>query len=172
MSFISWLQSQSAVILEPPKIKSVTVSFVSPSICYEVMGPDVTILVFWILSFKPAFSLSSSTFIKRLFSSSSLSASLSSGGQEERRLPKENLGSSYHKGEKSWVVQFSCSVVSNSLWPHGLQHDRLPCPSPTGNSNSWPSSWWCHPSISSSVVPFSTELKFICLTLNAKWRML
>ena len=43
---ISWLQSPSAVILEPKKIKSVTVSFVSPSICYEVMGPDAMILVF------------------------------------------------------------------------------------------------------------------------------
>ena len=43
---ISWLQSPSAVILEPPKIKSVTVSIVSPTICYEVMGPDAMILVF------------------------------------------------------------------------------------------------------------------------------
>ena len=71
---ISWLQSPSAVILEPPKIKSLTVSIVSPSICYEVMGPDAMILVFWMLSFKPNFSLSSFTFIKKLFSSSSLSA--------------------------------------------------------------------------------------------------
>ena len=70
---ISWLQSQSAVILESKKIKSITVSIVSPSICHEVMGPDAMILVFWMLSFKPAFSLSSFTFIKRLFSSSSLS---------------------------------------------------------------------------------------------------
>ena len=68
---ISWLQSPSAVILEPKKIKSLTVSIASPSICHEVMGSDVMILVF---SFKPTFSLSSSTFIKRLFSSSSLSA--------------------------------------------------------------------------------------------------
>ena len=67
--FISWLQSPSAVILEPPKIKSATV-YCFPSICHEVMGPDAMILVFWILSFKPNFSLSSFTFIKRLFSSS------------------------------------------------------------------------------------------------------
>ena len=46
--FISWLQSPSAVTLEPPKIKSITVSIVSPSICHEVMGPDAMILVFWI----------------------------------------------------------------------------------------------------------------------------
>ena len=72
--FISRLQSPSTVILEPKKIKSVTVSIVSPSICHEVMGLDALILVFWMLSFKPAFSLYSFTFIKRLFSSSLLSA--------------------------------------------------------------------------------------------------
>ena len=68
---ISWLHSPSAVILEPRKIKSATVS---PFICYEMMGPDAMIFVFWMLSFKPTFSLSSFTFIKSLFSSSSLSA--------------------------------------------------------------------------------------------------
>ena len=67
--FISRLQSPSAVILEPPKIKSATVSTVSPSICHEVMELDAMILVVLTLSFKPAFSLSSFTFIKRLFSS-------------------------------------------------------------------------------------------------------
>ena len=67
---ISWLWSPSAVILEPQKIKSATVSTVSPSICHEVMGPDAMILVFWMLSFKPIFSLYSFTFIKRPFSSS------------------------------------------------------------------------------------------------------
>ena len=60
-----WLQSPPAVILEPKKIKSVTVSTVLLSICYEVMGLDVMILVFWILSFKPAFSLSSFTPLSR-----------------------------------------------------------------------------------------------------------
>ena len=65
---ISWLQSPSAVILEPPKLKSLIVSTVSPSICHEVMGPDALILVFWTLSFKPTFSLS--YFIKRLSISS------------------------------------------------------------------------------------------------------
>ena len=70
----SWLQSPSTVILEPKKIKSLTVSIVSPSICHEFMGMDAMILVFWMLSFKPTFSLSSFTFIKRFFSSFSLSA--------------------------------------------------------------------------------------------------
>ena len=55
-------------------------------------------------------------------------------------------------------VQFSRSVMSDSLWPHGLQHARLPCPSPTPGaySNSCPKSQWCHPTISSSVIPFSS----------------
>ena len=54
---ISWLQSLFAVILEPKKIKSVTVSIVFPSTCHEVMGPNAMIFVFWMLSFKPNFSL-------------------------------------------------------------------------------------------------------------------
>ena len=58
-------------------------------------------------------------------------------------------------------VQFSRSVVSNSLWLHELQHTRPPCPSPTHgvHSNSCPSSWWCHPTISSSVISFSSRLQ-------------
>ena len=71
---ISWLQSPSAVTLEPKKIKSDTVSIVSPSICHEVMGQDAMIFIFWMLSFKPAFPLSFFAFIKRLCSSSSPSA--------------------------------------------------------------------------------------------------
>ena len=69
---ILWLRSPCAVILEPKKIKSLTVSIVSPSISHEVMGPDAIILVFWMLSFKLTFSFSTFTFVKRLFSSSSL----------------------------------------------------------------------------------------------------
>ena len=59
---------------------------------------------------------------------------------------------------KSSSYQFSHSFVSNSLWLHGLQYARPPCPSPTpgDNSNSCPSSWWCHPTISSSFIPFSS----------------
>ena len=53
---------------------------------------------------------------------------------------------------------FSCSAISDSLWPYGLQHTRLLCPSPSPgvHSNSCPLSWWCHPTISSSVIPFSS----------------
>ena len=70
----------------------------------------------------------------------------------ENGLEEHNTESRDHS------VQFSHSVVSNSLWPHGLQHSRPPCPSPTPrvNSNSCPLSQWCHPTISSSVVPFSS----------------
>ena len=59
-------------------------------------------------------------------------------------------------------VQFSCSVVPNTLWPHGLQHARFPCPLPTPRtcSNSCPLSQWCHPTTSSSVIPFSSCLRF------------
>ena len=58
-------------------------------------------------------------------------------------------------------VQFSHSVVSDSLRPHGLQHARPPCPSPTPRaySNSCPSNWWCHPTTLSSVIPFSSHLQ-------------
>ena len=71
---ISWLQSLSAVTLEPKKIKYVTASTFPPSICHEVMGLAATILIFWLLNFKPAFSFSSFTPIKRLFSASPHSA--------------------------------------------------------------------------------------------------
>ena len=67
-------------------------------------------------------------------------------------------GSSWPRGQTHIsLLQFSCSAMSDTLWPHGLQHTRLPCPSstPRACSNSSPSSCWCHPTISSSVVPFS-----------------
>ena len=64
----------------------------------------------------------------------------------------------HHNNQNS--VQFSCSVVSDSLWPQGLQQARPPCPSPSPRvySNSCPLSWWCHPTISSSVISFSSCL--------------
>ena len=93
-------QSPSTMILESRKVKSVTVSTFSPGVCHEVMGhakPDAMILVFWMLSFKPAFSLLAFTFIKRLFSSSYLpavrvmsSAYLSIKIPENKKLSKEN----------------------------------------------------------------------------------
>ena len=63
--------------------------------------------------------------------------------------------------KKASSLQFSCSVMSDSLWPHGLQHARPPCPSPTPRvySNSCPLSHWCHPTLLSSVFPFSSHLQ-------------
>ena len=70
----------------------------------------------------------------------------------------------HYRGKESEKesVQFSCSVMSNSLQPHGLQHTRIPCPSSTPRvcSNSDPSSQWCHPTISSSAVPFSSCFQY------------
>ena len=73
----------------------------------------------------------------------------------------------YHFLHQLWltivVTVFSLSVVSDSLQPHGLQHARFSCPSPSprASSNSCPLSWWCHPTISSSVVPFSCLQSFL-----------
>ena len=71
------------------------------------------------------------------------------------------LGEEISEGLILLSVQFNLSVMSDSLRPHWLQHARLPCPSPTPGaySNSSPLSWWCHPTISSSVVPFSSNLQ-------------
>ena len=76
-------------------------------------------------------------------------------------LMDEWIKKMWYKYTMECSVQFSRSVVSNSLWPHGLQHTRPPCPSPTPRvySNSCPLSQWCRPTISSSVVPFSSCLQ-------------
>ena len=68
----------------------------------------------------------------------------------------------FHLFIHSFIHQFSCSVMSDSLWPHGLQQARLPCPSlsPGVCSKSGPLSQWCHPTISSSVAPFSCPQSF------------
>ena len=102
---------------------------------------------------------------------------LGKGDRKERErdgfLPREslasfwcenNLGTRIRLMGPDWSfssVPFSCSVMYDSLWPHGLQHARPPCPSPTPRvySNSCPLSRWCHPTISSSVIPFSSYLQ-------------
>ena len=81
------------------------------------------------------------------------------------QLPSWGHATNSFHASLSWYVslmkysQFSHSVVSDSLWRHGLQHARLPCPSPSPRtcSNSCPSSQWWHPTISSSVIPFSSD---------------
>ena len=83
-----------------------------------------------------------------------------SGEDVKKRDPSCTVGGNVnlysHYGEQ---YLFSCSVMSDSLPPHGLKHTRLPCPSPAPKvySNSCPASRWCHPTISSSVVPFSSR---------------
>ena len=100
---ISWRQSPSAVILDPKNIKSLTVSIVSPSICHKVMGLDAMIFVFWMLSFKPAFSLFSFTFIKRLFSSSLLSV--------VRVLSSVYIWGYWHFSQQSWFNLFKKGTI-------------------------------------------------------------
>ena len=87
-------------------------------------------------------------------------------GMETASLSSPALAGRFFTTSATWEawqqpVQFSYSVMSDSLRPHGLQHARLPCPSqtPGAYSNSCPSSRWCHPTISSSVVPFSSCLQ-------------
>ena len=78
------------------------------------------------------------------------------GGTSARYFPLASRESSLECPEIFSSVQFSCSVVSDSLWPHEPQHARPPCPSPTPrvHPNPCPSSRWCYPTISSSVIPF------------------
>ena len=115
----------------------------SPSICQEVMGLDVMIFVYWMLRFKRAFSLSFSPLSRGSFCLAIFQYKIKSLKKKKESVP------------------FSHSVMSNSLWPHESQHARPPCPLPTprGYSNSCPLSRWCHPTISSSVVPFSSCLQ-------------
>ena len=93
-----------------------------------------------------------------------------SGGVEGQQLQQHRVQSPQRQMAKALVqslaalfhsVQSSHSVISDSLWPRGLQHARLSCTSPTPGaySNSYPSSWWCHPTIWSFVVPFSSSLQ-------------
>ena len=98
---ISWLQSPSVVILEPPKLKSATVSTVSPSISHEVMGLDAMIFIFWVLSFKPTFSLSSWLFSSSLYKDGVISI--------------------------SEVIDISPSNLDSSLWyiQPGISYDLL-----------------------------------------------
>ena len=88
-------------------------------------------------------------------------------GTEPASLTSPALAGGFFTASTTWeapigrISQFSRSGVSDSLWPHGLQLTRPPCPSPTPRvySNWCPLSWWCHPTISSSVVPFSSRLQ-------------
>ena len=125
---ISWLQSPSAVILEPPKLKSVTLSTVSPSICHEVMGQDAMILVFWMLIFKSTFPLSTFTFIKRLFSSTSLSAIRVVSCEYLRLLIflPTNLIPAYASSSPAFSMMYSAHKLNKQC--DNTQHWRIPFP--------------------------------------------
>ena len=149
---------------------------ISPSYSSTVFHNFLSFLIF---NFKPAFSLSPFTFIKRLFSSSSLSAIRVVSSVYLRLLiflleiwfqlelcPSSAFHMMYstysliNQGDNI-TVQFSRLVIPESLWLHGLQHARFPCPSPTPRdySSSCPLSRWCHPTNSSYVVPFFSHLQ-------------
>ena len=133
---ISWLQSLSAVISESKKIKPVVVSTSPPSICHEVMGLDPMILVFWMLSFKPTFSLFF-TFIKKLFSSSSLSAI---------RVEIINLSIISNKTRKMKVkVNQSCPTLCDPMdyTVDGILQARILewVAFPFARGSSWPRDW-------------------------------
>ena len=110
---ISWLQSPSGVTFEPKKIKSVTISIVSPSIWHELMGLGAMIFGFWMLSFKPAFSLFSFTFIKRLFRSSSF---CHKGGifciSEVIDIPPRNLDSNCASSSLAFRMMYSACKLN------------------------------------------------------------
>ena len=109
---IPWLKSPSEVILEPKIIKSVTVSIVSPSICYEAMGPDVMILVFWMLSFKLAWDLDheeSSVPKNWCFQIVVLEKSL------ESPLDCKEIQSVHPKGNQSWIFIRRTDAEANTL---------------------------------------------------------
>ena len=151
---ISWLLSPSAVILEP----QIYLPWSDGTGCHD--------LCFWMLSFKLAFSLSSFTFIKRLFSSLSLSTIRVVSSAYLRLLiflPEILISACASSSLAFYImfssIQFSHSVMSDSLQPHGLQHTGLSCPSPTPEacSNTCLSSQWCHPTISSSSCPLLSQ---------------
>ena len=104
---ISWLQSPSAVILEPRKIKSVTGSIVSPFICHEMMGPDAMILVLWLLSFKPTFSFTSSVgefpFLHTLSSNIIFRLSYDIDSGQCKVVPFCSFDSHFSNNEQCWA---------------------------------------------------------------------
>ena len=91
-----------------------------------------------------------------------------SDAQEEKGMYSMSTPPVIVVADNSQSVQFSHWVVTDSLWPHGQQHTRLLCPSPTPRScsKSCPSSQWCHPTFSFSVVPFSSCLQSIVVIAN------
>ena len=166
---ISWLQSLSAVILEPKKIKSLTVSLVFTSICYEVIGPDVMILVFWMLSFEPAFH--SLTFIKRLFSSSSLSTIRVVSSTYLRLLIflLAILIPAYASSILAFHMMFSSYKLNNQGDDIQLWHNLFPIlnkyivPCPVQTVSSWPAYRFLRRQLRWSDIPISWRIFYSLL---------
>ena len=173
---ISWLQSPSAVILEPRKIKSDTVSTVFPSISHEVMGPDAVIFVFWMLSLKPTFSLSSFTFIKRIFSSSSLSAIrvVSSAYLKVLIFLLASLSPAYASSSSTFLMMnYACKLNKQGdniqpwhtpfpIWSQSV----VPCPVLTAGS--WPGYRFLRCQVRWSGIPISLSLAVLSLRIYAE----
>ena len=141
---ISCLQSPSTVILEPKKRKSVTSSTFSLSICHAVMGPDAMILVFWMLSFKPAFSFSFFTLIKRLFSSSLLSAQICRWHHpygRKWRGTKKPLDESESGEWKSGLKAQHSENEDHGIWSHHVNNDQLYFLQLQNHCGQWLQSW-------------------------------
>ena len=164
--FISWLQLPSAVILEPPKIKSLSVSIVSPSICHEVMGPVAMILVFWKLSFNPTFLLSF-TFIKRFFSSSLLSALrvVSSAYLRLLIFLLAILISACASSSLAFHMMYSAAAAAVKLLqrPHRQQPIRFPHPWDSPGKNTGVG---CYFLLQCMKVKSESEVAQLCLTLS------
>ena len=174
---ILWLQLSSAVILEPTKIKSVTISIASPFICHQVMGPDAMILVFWTLSFKPAFLLSSFTFIKRLFSSSSLSAIRVVSSAYLRLLiflptilipAYASFSLEFHMMYSAYMLNNQCDIIQPWHTPFPIWNQSVvPCPVLTVPS--WPPYRFLRRQVRWSGIPISLRI-FHSLSWSTHWK--
>ena len=160
---ISWLPLSSSVILEP--IKYLTVSIVSPPICHEVVRLDAMILVFWMLHFK-SFSLSSFTFIKRLFSSSSLSAIrvVSSAYLRLLTVLSATLIPACASSSPAFLMMYSAYKLNKQgdkiqPWrtPFPIWNQYL-VPCPVLNVVSWPTYRWLRRQVRWSSIPISLRI--------------
>ena len=173
---ISRLQPPSAVILEPKKIETLTVSIVSQSICHEVMGLDVMILVFWMLNFKPTFSLSSVTFIKRLFSSSSLSA-IREGSSVHLRLlifllailipACASCSPAFHMTYSAYKLNKQCDNIQPFCTPFAIWNKSI-VPCPVLNVASWPAYRFLRRQVRCSGIPSLKEFSTVCCDPQSK----
>ena len=156
---ISWLQSPSAVILEPPQNKVCHCFHCFPSICHEVMGPDAMILVFWMLSFKPTFSLSSFTFIKRLFSSSLSAIRVVSSAYLRLLIFLRNLDSSpaFHTMYSAYKLNRQGDNIQPWCTPFPIWNQSVvPCPVLTVAS--WPAYRFLGRQVRWSGIPISCQI--------------